>query len=60
VPGFHRHSDAFRDVKGQQRLAGARLAFDEQRSFQGDRTIDGIDEDSDISSLMQGKSTSDF
>ncbi|CAM2160920.1 hypothetical protein PT2222_90138 [Paraburkholderia tropica] len=40
VPLHERHVERGRDFLGQHRLAGARLALDEQRTLQGDRGID--------------------
>ena len=39
--GMPRPSD---DVTREQRLAGAGLALDQQRAFEGDRAVDGVDE----------------
>ena len=41
VPLQQRPAEAPRDFLGEQRLAGARLALDEQRPLEGDRRVDG-------------------
>ncbi len=40
VPGEQRRAQRARDLFGEQRLAGARLALDQQRALQNDRRVD--------------------
>ena len=44
VPALDREAEALGDVLREQRLAGARLAFDQQRAFERDRAVHRIHE----------------
>src|SRR5262249_57764381 len=44
VPLEHRHAEPLGNVSGEDGLAGARLALEEQGTAEGDRTVDGVDQ----------------
>src|SRR5207244_7244826 len=44
VPGEHRHAEPLGDVTGENRLAGPRLSLQQERTLEGDRAVDGVDQ----------------